>query len=88
MSSSKIFGLALFVAGVFIASLYTLWVSLQMPILQSTKESLFGNYFPPAILLLQLPGLALAGGLALIYFFVVKTQAALDKKKAAEAKKA
>lgn len=73
MSSSKVFGLGLFLAGVFIAALYTLWVALQMPLLQSTKESLFGNIFPPAILLLQLPGVALAAGLALIYLFVVKT---------------
>ena len=32
-------------------------------------------------MLLQLPGLALAGGLALIYLFVVKTEKAIEERR-------
>ena len=45
-----------------------------------------GSLFPPAVLLFQLPALALAGGITLIALFILKTEAAIAAKKREAAK--
>ena len=57
--------------------------------MRSVREQLTG-LVPNPLLLLQLPALALAIGLTLIYLFVVRTERAIAEKKrlqAAQAKK-
>ena len=58
--------------------------------MKSFRDEKFGDDFPSPLLLLQLPGLALAGGITLIYLFIIKTERAIAEKKrkqAAESKK-
>ena len=53
--------------------------------MKSVRDEYFGNDFPSPLLLLQLPALALAGGIALIYLFIIKTERAIAEKKRAQA---
>lgn len=54
--------------------------------MKDVRESHLGWFFPPAYMLFQLPALALAGGVTLIYLFIVRTDAAIQAKKRAQAK--
>ena len=99
---SKCFGFILFSAGILIATVYTMWVILCMvsqqtnnttelqPIMKDFREEYMVGLIPNPLLLLQLPALALAVGVALIYLFIIKTEKAIAEKKrkqAADAKK-
>lgn len=53
--------------------------------MKDTRELHFG-WLPPASLLFQLPALALAGGVTLIAMFIIRTDAAIARKKALAAK--
>ena len=83
MVFSKLFGLVTFSAGIFIASYYTAWVLLQLPLLKELKVQT-ASYFMDPILLLQLPALALALGITLIAAWFLKTEASIAAKKRAQ----
>jgi len=84
--SAKLFGLVLFVVGITIATYYNLWVLFSTPYMTKERQGWMGSLFPPAILLFQLPALALAGGITLIALFILKTEAAIAAKKREAAK--
>jgi hypothetical protein len=58
----------------------------MQPFMTSIRTAYFDGIVPPASLLFQLPALALAGGLTLISLFVIRTDAAIARKKALAAK--
>ena len=84
MAFSKLAGLILFLAGIFIASYYTAWVVLQLPVLKEYKVQT-KEYFLDPILLLQLPALALVLGITLIAAFIFHTEAKIAAAKRAQA---
>ena len=100
---SKVFGFILFTAGTVIAIVYTAWVVLccvsnlfvcssdfdvLQPCMEKTRNEMFGANFPSPLLLLQLPALALAAGITLIYLFIIKTEKAIAEKKRKQAEAA
>ncbi len=84
--SAKLFGLVLFVVGITIATYYNLWVLFSTTYMTKERQGWMGSLFPPAVLLFQLPALALAGGITLIAVFILKTEAAIAAKKREAAK--
>ena len=49
--------------------------------MKTIRDAYIGDYFPSPLLLLQLPALALAAGVTLIYMFIIKTEKAIAEKK-------
>lgn len=84
--TAKLFGLVLFVVGITIATYYNFWVLFSTPYMTKERQGWMGSLFPPAVLLFQLPALALAGGITLIALFILKTEAAIAAKKREAAK--
>jgi hypothetical protein len=49
-ASAKLFGLIVFLAGFVIATYYTLWVSLQLPVMKEMKKQLKAFFLDPILL--------------------------------------